>query len=119
MSGNAIEVALRMLDERAEWLAEDHTSVAIRRGGVAIWHPDVVLVAVPWDPVAGEDGTTMAVLFCAGDAGRLAAYGAEWAARGYTHVCWCRGFRDAGAVWRKFALERWARLCKRLNAYGC
>ena len=113
---NAIAEAIRLMDERAEWLAEDHTSTAIRNGGFAVWLPEVVLIAVPMDPVEGEHATTMSILFCGGDPARLAEYGAQWAERGYTHVCWYRGFKQgAPQAWQKHELGRWARLCARLN----
>ncbi|MBR5887730.1 MAG: hypothetical protein IKZ07_05920 [Akkermansia sp.] len=112
---NAIETAIRLMDDKAEWLAEDHTSTAIRNGGFAVWLPEVVLIAVPHDPVGGEHSTTMAVLYCGGDPGRLAEYGTQWAERGFTHVCWCRGFKAGEKSWQKHELGRWARLCRRLN----
>lgn len=112
---NAIAEAIRLMDERAEWLAEDHTSTAIRNGGFAVWLPEVVLIAVPMDPVEGEHATTMSILFCGGDPVRLAEYGAQWAARGFTHVCWCRGYKRGAQEWQKHELGRWARLCRRLN----
>lgn len=114
---NAIEEAIKLMDEKAEWLAEDHTSTAIRAGGMAVWLPDVVMIVVPHDPVEGEHATTMAVLYCGGDPVRLAEYGEMMAARGFTHVCWCRGFKAGKKEWQKHELARWARLCKRLN-YG-
>lgn len=108
--------ALAALDAHQEWLAELHTSDAIRNGGFAIWHPDVILIAIPWDPIDG-DAQTMAILFCAGSPLRLAEYGTEWAARGYTHIAWCRGFKRGLQKWQKHPLDHWARLTRTLNKH--
>lgn len=115
---NAIEEALSLMDEKGAELAAEHTLVALRHGGFAVWLPEVVCVCVPWDPVEGDHEHTMTVLFCGGDVQRLAEYGEQWAERGYTHVIWCRGFKAGRQDLQKFALGRWARLVKLLNRHG-
>ncbi len=112
---NAIERALEVLDAREVGLGEVHTCTAVRNGGAAVWLPEVVLIAMPWDPVEGDHEHTMTVLFCCGDALRMAEYGAEWARRGYTHVVWCRGFKKGYQGYQKRPLAHWAALTKRMN----
>lgn len=112
----AIVEALALLDGAGEWLAEDHTSVAIRRGGVAVWLPEVVFVALPWDPVGGDDVHTLAVLMAGGELRRLAEYGVWAMERGFTHVVVCRGFRGADVRGlRKQEIGRWVRLLRVLG----
>ena len=115
---NAIEVALDLLEGAEPGLALAHTRVALEHGGFAVWEPDVVCIAVPWDAVGGDEGRTMTVLYCGGDAGRLAEYGERWARMGYEWVVWCRGFKRGYHGLQKRALGRWAKLVKCLNGYG-
>lgn len=115
---NAIEVALDLLEAAEPGLALAHTRVALEHGGFAVWEPDVVCIAVPWDPVDHEEVGVMTVLYCGGDAGRLAEYGERWAAMGYEWVVWCRGFKRGFQGLQKCRLGRWAKLVKRLNGYG-
>lgn len=115
---NAIERAIEMLDSREIGLGEVHTCTAIRNGGVAIWLPDLVLIAMPWDPVDGDNEHTMTVLFCCGDPVKMAEYGAEWAAKGYEYVVWCRGFKKGYQGYQKRSLAHWSALTKRMNKHN-
>lgn len=108
MKGNAINESAAMIDA--------HLSFALESGGVVVLCQELVFIGSRWDPVAGDDEHTLAVMYVRGDARLLAGVARLALREGMTDVCWCRECCRGDSRLRKVKLERF--LNKLEDIYG-
>lgn len=114
---NAIDGAIERLDRVEFGLFEAHLRRCQNSGGLVVLSPRLVFLGAAWDPVAGDDEHTLAVMYVHGDAaGEILPVVEQARRQGFTHVLWCREVSRGDSGLRKVSLERFERICRK--CYG-